>query len=57
MSDSCKFHFLMGCGEPLQSRWWVAQPVRMLLMAGRDERASGVRNRRTAERQGDKYKS
>lgn len=57
MNDSCKFRFHMGCGEPLQSRWWVAQPARSLLVEGQYSRAAETRNRRTVERQGAKYKS
>ena len=57
MSASCKFRIHMGCGEPLQSRWWVAQPVRTLLMLDQDGAAARVRNRRSAKRQGTKCKS
>lgn len=57
MSDSCKFRFHMGCGEPLQSRWWVVQPVRSLLTMEQDVQNVRVPNQRTSERQGAKCKS
>ena len=57
MSSSCKFRMQMGCGEPLQSRWWIAQPVRTLLMMGADVPAARVRSRRLAKRQRAKFKS
>jgi hypothetical protein len=57
MSDSCKFRFHMGCGEPLQSRWWITQPVRALLTERQDARDVRIRNRRAAEREGGKCKS
>jgi len=56
MSGSCKFQFHMGCGEPLQSRWWVAQPVRML-STGQSARAVRGGNRRAVASQGVKCKS
>lgn len=57
MSDSCKFRFHMGCGEPLQSRWWITQTVRTLLTERQDVRSVRIRNRQAAVRQGDKCKS
>ncbi len=57
MSASCKFRIHMGCGEPLQSRWWVSQPVRTRLMADEGVSAARVRNRRLAKRQRTKCKS
>ena len=57
MSGSCKFRFLMGCGESLQSRWWVTQPVRVLLPLSQDARTVQVRNPPTAAHQGAKCKS
>ena len=57
MSESCKFRFHMGCGEPLQSRWWVAQPVRTMLGVRQDAQVMRTRNRQTVERQGAKCKS
>lgn len=56
MSNSCKFRIQMGCGEPLQSRWWIAQPVRGLLSPEQGLRA-GTAKRRAASRQGAKCKS
>ena len=56
MSSSCKFRIQMGCGEPLQSRWWVAQPVRSLLMPEQGLRSSGTVKRQASRRQGAKCK-
>ncbi len=58
MSDSSyKFRFHMGCGEPLQSRWWVAQSVRTLLVMNKDTRAVQAPAPRTVVCQGAKCKS
>lgn len=56
MSESCKFRFHMGCGEPLQSRWWVTQPVRTLLPVRQDAPAVRTHNRRNVIRQEAKCK-
>ena len=57
MSGSCKFRFHMGYGEPLQSRWRVTQPVRVLLPLSQDARTVQVHNSPTAAHQGAKCKS
>lgn len=57
MSASCKFRIHMGCGEPLQSRWWVTQPVRTLLLMDQDTPAARIPDRRSAKRPGTKCKS
>jgi len=57
MSVSCKFRMQMGCGEPLQSRWWVTLPVRTLLMPDESTSAARGRSRRLVKRQRAKLKS
>ena len=54
MSSTSKFRMHMGCGEPLQSRSWIAQPMRILLTLGKNERQSMPR---TAARRGARGKS
>ena len=56
MSGSCKFRFPMECGEPLQSRWWIAQPLRRLSI-WQSARVVRGGNRRAVASQGVKCKS
>ena len=57
MSSGNKFRMHMGCGEPLRSRWWVAQPLSGLSPEDREGRGERLRKRRGVRRQGVKCKT
>lgn len=57
MNSSTKFRMHMGCGEPLRSRWWVAQPVHSLSVQSKEMPSERLRNSRAVRRQGGKCKS
>ena len=57
MNSGSKFRMHMGCGEPLRSRWWVAQPLHSLSLDDKDLRDERLRKRRGAPRQGGKCKT
>ncbi len=56
MSSSAKFRFHMGCGEPLQSRWWVARSARAQSSAQQGSKPNAMRNDGCATQRGGKCK-
>jgi len=56
MSSSSKYRIHMGCGEPLQSRWWVTQARRAALPGEAEMRVERLAKRHAGERPGAKCK-
>jgi hypothetical protein len=56
MSSGSKYHFHMGCGEPLQSRWWVTQTRRAILPGSQEVRVERLNKRNSSIRRGTKCK-
>ena len=57
MKSSAKFRIHMGCGEPLQSRRWVANPVLAQAFSACGAKSKSAAVKRSKLRQGDKCKS
>ena len=56
MSDS-RLRVHMGCGESLQSRWWVPRPAEAQPMSERDGKPRCVRTRTANVRRGTRFRS
>jgi hypothetical protein len=48
MSFEIKLRMQMGCGEPLQCRWWITHPTRSLHSGGAGTHGCAVRERQAA---------
>ncbi len=57
MKSSVKFRIHMGCGEPLQSRRWVAYPVLAQAFSVCSTKSKSASVRRSRLRPGAKSKS
>jgi hypothetical protein len=57
LSSSSKIRFHMGCGEPLQSRWWVARMARNQITTAQGAKETLVRSDSCISARGGKSKS
>ena len=57
MNSSNKFRMHMGCGEPLRSRWWVAQGLHSRAPEDKEGRGGRLSKPRGARYQGAKCKT
>ena len=57
MNFGGKFRIHMGCGEPLQSRSWLAQSLQARASAGNVVKSKYARSGRSAPSRGTKCKS
>ena len=57
MSTSESLHVHMGCGESLQSRWWIPKPGKALSVSEHTGKSKRARTQIKDARSGDKCRS
>jgi hypothetical protein len=57
MRANDKLYVHMGCGEALQSRWWVPRPVAVQPASGRDGKPKCERTQMTHVKRGVKCRA
>ncbi len=57
MNFGIKRRIQMGCGEPLQCRWWIAGPLRASSLGNSSARNGAVHKGRARESSGVRCKS